>query len=88
MLLENMSTEAIFEKIKSDEKISGDLKIHELIYQNGETLKYVAFDTPWSLPFQKPWFRYVYWQQKDQTRSSFFPRWDDTNDHLPSNPYK
>lgn len=40
----------LFEKIKSDEKISGDLKIHELIYQNGETLKYVAFDTPWSLP--------------------------------------
>lgn len=40
----------IHEKIKSDEKISGDLKIHELIYQNSEALKYVAFDTPWSLP--------------------------------------
>lgn len=40
----------LFEKIKSDEKISGDLKIHELIEQNLETTKFVAFDTPWSLP--------------------------------------
>lgn len=40
----------LFEKIKSDEKISGDLKIHELILQNAETLKYLAFDTPWNLP--------------------------------------
>jgi hypothetical protein len=40
----------LYEKIKSDEKISGDLKIHELILQNAENLKYVAFDTPWSLP--------------------------------------
>lgn len=40
----------LFEKIKSDEKISGDLKIHELIEQNLETTKYVAFDTPWNLP--------------------------------------
>lgn len=40
----------LFEKIKSDENISGDLKIHELIFQNAETLKYVAFDTPWNLP--------------------------------------
>lgn len=41
----------LFEKIKSDEKISGDLKIHDLINQNEETTKYVAFDTPWNLPF-------------------------------------
>lgn len=40
----------LFEKIKSDETISGDLKIHELILQNADTLKYVAFDTPWTLP--------------------------------------
>ncbi|MFN3455153.1 MAG: DUF429 domain-containing protein, partial [Pseudobdellovibrio sp.] len=40
----------IFEKIKSDEQISGDLKIHELVFQNAETLKYVAFDTPWNVP--------------------------------------
>lgn len=40
----------LFEKIKSDENISGDLKIHELILQNADTLKYVAFDTPWNLP--------------------------------------
>lgn len=40
----------LYEKIKSEEKISGDLKIHELIYQNAETLKSVAFDTPWNLP--------------------------------------
>jgi hypothetical protein len=40
----------LFEKIKSDEKISGDLKIHELITQNQESTQYVAFDTPWNLP--------------------------------------
>lgn len=40
----------LFEKIKSDEKFSGDLKIHELILQNADTLKYVAFDTPWNMP--------------------------------------
>lgn len=41
----------LFEKIKSDEKISGDLKIHDLINQNEENTKYVAFDTPWNLPY-------------------------------------
>jgi hypothetical protein len=40
----------LFEKIKSDEQISGDLKIHELIEQNLATTQYVAFDTPWRLP--------------------------------------
>lgn len=40
----------LFEKIKSDEQISGDLKIHELIEQNLATTRYVAFDIPWSLP--------------------------------------
>lgn len=40
----------LFEKIKSDEQISGDLKIHDLIEQNIATTKYVAFDTPWKLP--------------------------------------
>lgn len=40
----------LFEKIKSDEKISGDLKIHELIDQNQDSTKFVAFDTPWRLP--------------------------------------
>lgn len=40
----------LFEKIKSDEQISADLKIHELIEQNLSTTCYVAFDTPWSLP--------------------------------------
>jgi hypothetical protein len=40
----------LFEKIKSDEKISGDLKIHEIIEQNAPGLQYVAFDTPWRLP--------------------------------------
>jgi hypothetical protein len=40
----------LFEKIKSDEQISGDLKIHDLIEQNLATTKYVAFDTPWKLP--------------------------------------
>lgn len=40
----------LFEKIKSEEKISGDLKIHELILQNKDTLKYVAFDVPSRFP--------------------------------------
>lgn len=40
----------LFEKIKSEEKISGDLKIHELIVQNKETLHTVAFDVPWRMP--------------------------------------
>jgi len=40
----------LFEKIKSDEKISGDLKIHELIMQNEASAQYIAFDTPWKLP--------------------------------------
>ncbi len=41
----------LFEKIKSEEKISGDLKIHELITQNADSTRFVAFDTPWKLPF-------------------------------------
>lgn len=40
----------LFEKIKSEEKISGDLKIHELIIQNKDTLHSVAFDTPSKIP--------------------------------------
>ncbi|MFZ3229775.1 MAG: DUF429 domain-containing protein [Pseudobdellovibrio sp.] len=40
----------LYEKIKSEEKISADLKIHELIEQNKDTLEYVAFDVPWNLP--------------------------------------
>ncbi|MGZ3725488.1 MAG: DUF429 domain-containing protein [Pseudobdellovibrio sp.] len=40
----------LFEKIKSDEQISADLKIHELIEQNANTAQYVAFDVPWNLP--------------------------------------
>ncbi|OFZ29032.1 MAG: hypothetical protein A2622_13140 [Bdellovibrionales bacterium RIFCSPHIGHO2_01_FULL_40_29] len=40
----------LFEKLKSEEKISVDLKIHDLIDQNKETLEYVAFDIPWNLP--------------------------------------
>ncbi len=40
----------LFEKLKSEEKISADLKIHHLIDQNKETLEYVAFDIPWKLP--------------------------------------
>ena len=40
----------LFEKLKSEEKISADLKIHDLIDQNKETLEYVAFDIPWNLP--------------------------------------
>lgn len=40
----------IFEKIKSEDEISGDLKIHELIVQNEQSIQYVAFDTALSLP--------------------------------------
>ena len=40
----------LYEKIKSDEKISADAKIHELVEQNMPNLQYVAFDIPWNLP--------------------------------------
>lgn len=40
----------LFEKIKSDDHVSGDLKIHELIKEHSENLKYVAFDVPLALP--------------------------------------
>ena len=40
----------LFEKIKTEERISADLKIHELIEQNKDTLACVAFDVPWRLP--------------------------------------
>lgn len=40
----------LFEKIKTDEQISADLKIHELIEQNTPSLEYVAFDIPWKIP--------------------------------------
>ncbi len=40
----------IFEKIKSEEQISADLKIHELISQGDQSVKYIAFDTALSLP--------------------------------------
>lgn len=40
----------LFEKIKSDEQISADLKIHELIEQNTQTAQFVAFDVPWRMP--------------------------------------
>lgn len=40
----------LYEKIKSEEEVSGDLKIHELINQQDKKLKYVAFDTALDLP--------------------------------------
>ena len=40
----------LYEKIKSEDEVSGDLKIHELIRQYEKDLKYLAVDTPWVLP--------------------------------------
>lgn len=40
----------IFEKIKSDENISADLKIHEIIEQYHDEIESVAFDVPMNLP--------------------------------------
>ncbi len=40
----------LFEKIKSEGKISGDSKIHDLIDQDHEGTELIAFDTPWRLP--------------------------------------
>lgn len=40
----------IFDKIKSDEAVSADLKIHEIITHHQADLECVAFDVPWSLP--------------------------------------
>ncbi len=38
------------EKIKSDEEISADLKIHEIISRYGKDVELVAFDAPLTLP--------------------------------------
>lgn len=40
----------IFEKIKSDENISADLKVHEIIEQYQGNIESVAFDVPLNLP--------------------------------------
>ena len=40
----------IHDRIKSDEKISGDSKIHELILQNSKFLESISFDAALSLP--------------------------------------
>ena len=40
----------IYDRIKSDEKISGDSKIHEIITENSKNLVSVAFDTALTLP--------------------------------------
>jgi hypothetical protein len=40
----------LHDRIKSDDKISGDSKIHELILQNSKFLKTVSFDASLSLP--------------------------------------
>ncbi len=41
----------IFEKIKSDDNISADLKIHEILEQYKGDIKCVAFDVPLQTPF-------------------------------------
>jgi len=40
----------LYEKIKTEEFISADLKIHEIISQFGDQIDYVAFDAPLTLP--------------------------------------
>ncbi|MBC86762.1 MAG: hypothetical protein CL677_06240 [Bdellovibrionaceae bacterium] len=40
----------LIDKIKSDEKISGDLKIHQHLTQDFQPLNQVAFDVPLTLP--------------------------------------
>lgn len=40
----------IVDKLKSDEQISADLKIHDTILQHQEGLQSLAFDVPWRLP--------------------------------------
>lgn len=40
----------LFEKIKSDHVVSGDLKIHHLIQEHNDHIEYVAFDAPLNLP--------------------------------------
>ena len=40
----------LFEKIKTEEMISADLKIHEIITQFGKEIESVAFDVPLNLP--------------------------------------
>lgn len=40
----------LFEKVKAEEFISADLKIHEILSQNKDRAEIVAFDVPLSLP--------------------------------------
>jgi hypothetical protein len=40
----------LFEKIKTEELISADLKIHEIIQQYGGHVDFVAFDSPLTMP--------------------------------------
>jgi hypothetical protein len=40
----------LFEKIKTEENISADLKIQEIIEQHKESLEWIAFDAPLSMP--------------------------------------
>lgn len=40
----------VFEKIKSESKISADAKIHEIIDQYSSSLETLAVDVPWTLP--------------------------------------
>lgn len=40
----------LFEKVKTEDGISADLKIHEIITQYGENVESVAFDVPLTLP--------------------------------------
>lgn len=40
----------IFDKIKSDENISSDLKLYEFIEQMKSKTEYLAMDVPWDLP--------------------------------------
>lgn len=40
----------VIEKIKAEESISADLKIHELLHQYGSNIESIAFDVPLTLP--------------------------------------
>lgn len=40
----------LFEKLKTDEFVSADLKIHEIVSQFGDEVEWVAFDAPLTLP--------------------------------------
>lgn len=40
----------VYDRVKSEDRISGDSKLHDILLQNAKSLEYVCIDTPLALP--------------------------------------